>query len=328
MVQGEVALTPAQPFLWGMFATGNGCGAVSLSGNVSTDSYTSAGGGTYASTHTSTGGDVGANGNVSANGSVSIGGSVGSSAYAAVTGACPGSAFTTVGGAGMVSNSNNIVETISPAPVIPTPAIPHTTGPAESDSGTLSPGNYGDVTIKHGVTTLSSGTYNINSLTISANGSLAVTGAVTLNVVGSGNSSPIDLEGGGVANSSGIAQNLQINYAGTGTVTITGGSSAYLVLLAPNASVALKGNSDIYGAIVGNQINTSGTPKFHYDKATKSPVPSSTYYSLITFRELFYQLAAGSVRSGNRTRERTIFFCGEELARTRVWRCRFPSASC
>lgn len=287
MEQAEVALQPSQPFLYGLFATGNGCSAVSLSGNVSTDSYTTANGGTYATTNTTTGGDVGAVGNVSANGSVSIGGSVGSVNYPASTGACPGNAFTTVGGAGMVSNSNNKVLSI-PTITIPTPVIPSTSGPAESDPGTLSAGNYGDITIKHGTTTLSGGTYNVNSLTVSANGVLAVTGTVTINVQGSGNSTPVDLEGKGVSNPSGIAQNLQINYAGTGTLKITGGSTGYMVVDAPNGTVSIGGNSDIFGAIVGGTINNFGTAKFHYDKNTKSPVPVNAYYTLISFRELYY----------------------------------------
>jgi Tfp pilus assembly protein PilX len=286
MVQAEVALQPAQPFLWGMFATGTGCGAVNLSGNVATDSYTTAGGQTYSSSHTSTGGDVGSNGSVSANGSVTIGGSVGSTLYPGTNGACPGNAYS---GPALVNNpANQITQIPGGAITIPTPVIANTTGPAESDPGTLSPGNYGDLTIKHGTTTLSAGVYNVNSITISANGVLAASGAVTINVVGNGNTSPIDLEGGGVSNPSGLASNLQINYAGTGSVKVVGGSTAYLVMYAPNAAVTLMGNADIYGSVIGNTINNGGTPGFHYDKNLKSPVPSNSYYSLISFRDLPY----------------------------------------
>lgn len=296
MVQGEVALNPAQPFPYGLFATGTGCSAVSLSGNISTDSYTTASGGTYSTTKTSTGGDVGANGNVYANGSVSIGGSVGSSAYPATQGACPGNAFTTVGGAGMTTGNSLLTLT---NPNIPTPSIPNVTGPAESDPGTLPAGNYGDLTIKHGTTTLGPGTYNVNSITISANGVLAISGAVTINVVGNGVDPAIDLEGKGVSNPSGIAANLQINYAGTvpgtacptppcGNVKITGGNNGYMVVDAPMSTVSLGGNSAIYGSVIGYKLTNFGDFNFHYDKNLKSPVPSNSYYSLVSFRELYY----------------------------------------
>jgi hypothetical protein len=47
-------------------------------GGSTTDSYTSANGGTYASTHVAYGGDIGSNGNVLMNGnSTQIGGSIG-----------------------------------------------------------------------------------------------------------------------------------------------------------------------------------------------------------------------------------------------------------
>jgi hypothetical protein len=181
------------------------------------------------------------------------------------------------------------VETISPAPIIPTPVIANTAGPNKSNPSTLSPGNYGDITLNaHNNLTLASGTYNINSLTLTGQATLTVTGAVTLNVVGSGVTTVVDLQGGSVTNTSGIAQNLQINYAGTGNINVAGGSATYLVVDAPNANVQLVGNSDIYGAIVGKQISNSGTPKLHYDRNTKSPVPSNSYYSLLSFRELFY----------------------------------------
>jgi hypothetical protein len=287
MVQGEVALTPSQPFLYGLFATGTGCGAVTLSGNVATDSYTTAGGGTYASTHVNTGGDVGSNGNVAANGSVSIGGSVGSAAYAG-TGACPGHAFTTTGGAALVGGLGNTVDQIA-VQNIPTPSIPATSGPNQSNPSTLSPGNYGDITLNaHNTLTLGPGTYNINSLSLAGQAVLAVTGAVTINVQGTGKTLPIDLQGGAVTNNSGIANNLQINYAGTGSIKVAGGTNSFLVIDAPNASLEMVGNSDIYGAIVANQITNTGTPKFHYDRNAKTPVPSNSYYTLISFREVYY----------------------------------------
>ncbi len=59
-------------------------------------------------------------------------------------------------------------------------------------------------------------------------------------------------------------------------------------MYSPNATVTLRGNVDIYGSIIGNTINNAGTPGFHYDNNLKSPVPSNSYYSLISFRDLPY----------------------------------------
>ena len=77
MVQAEVALSPTPPFIYGLYSTSTACPAITFTGNSpSTDSYTTAGGGTYATTQTNTGGDVGAAGGVSV-GNGNIGGIVG-----------------------------------------------------------------------------------------------------------------------------------------------------------------------------------------------------------------------------------------------------------
>jgi hypothetical protein len=292
MVQGEVALNPAQPFPYGLFATGTGCGAVTLSGGATTDSYTTANGGTYQSTKTSTGGDVGANGNVYLSGSSWIGGAVGSTITPSMVGSCPAAPMTINGGSGGIigypTSTVNIIQPISTV-TVPTPVIANLTGPNQMNPSTLSPGNYGDIKLtSNNNLTLASGTYNINSISISGQATLTITGAVTLNVVGSGVNVPIDLEGGSVTNNSKIASNLQINYAGTSTLKIAGGSATYLTVDAPNANVQLTGNTDIYGAIVGSTISDTGGAAFHYDRNTKSPVPSNSYYSLVSFRELYY----------------------------------------
>jgi Tfp pilus assembly protein PilX len=301
MVQAEVALQPAQPFPYGLFATGSGCGAVTLGGGASTDSFSSANGAYSNSNSSNTGGDVGSNGNTLAKGSSQIGGSVGSPVTPAVQGACPAT-LTTTGGAGMISDAGHLNQLLTfPPVVIPTPTIANTTGPSYSQSkqppNPLPPGNYGDISLSsHMNLTLNSGVYNVTSLSVTGQATITINGAVTLNIVSTSNTSPLDLEGGGFSNTSGIASNFQINYAGPtgcsvnpcGSVKVAGGQNAYMVLDAPNTAVTLVGNSDFYGAVVGNQIDASGGARFHYDRNTKSPVPSNSYYSLISFRDLPY----------------------------------------
>jgi type II secretory pathway pseudopilin PulG len=295
MVQAEVALQPSQPFIWGLFATGGGCGAITMGGGATTDSYTTANGQTYQSSHTNTGGDVGSNGNVLASGSVTIGGAVGSPITPSVVGGCPGAPLTLNGGAGFYkgaddpSGTDKIVsigtQTI-PVPNVPVISpIPPT---PKKYASPLAPGNYGDISLQsHDNLTLTSGVYNVNSISLSGQATITIIGAVTLNVYGNG-TTPIDLEGGSVTNASGIASNFQINYAGTGTVKVAGGASTYLTVDAPEAAVRLVGNTDIYGSIIANTINDGGGAHFHFDRNTIAPVPSASFYTLLSFRELFY----------------------------------------
>ena len=84
MVQAEVALTPVPRFIYGMYGASTACPAISFTGNnPSTNSFTSANGGTYATTVTNTGGDIGSNGGIVV-GNGNIGGVVG-----VTSSACP-----------------------------------------------------------------------------------------------------------------------------------------------------------------------------------------------------------------------------------------------
>ena len=291
MVQGEVALQPNSSYNFGLFATGTGCGAITMVGNSYTDSYNSANG-AYTPNGTSnrfnTGGDVGSNGNVSMTGTSTIGGSVSSPITPSAVGACPDYPLSTSGGAGLYNNSNDVIKAIT-AVTIPSPTIPATTGPNKNNPSTLSPGNYGDITLtSHTNLTLATGVYNINSIRESGQATITITGPVTLNVQGNGGGTVVDLTGGGYMNNTGVASNFIINYAGSGTINIKGGTNAAVQIYAPSATVNLAGNSDYYGSIIGAQINLAGGAAFHYDTSAQSPIPLPSYYTLLSFRELFY----------------------------------------
>ena len=317
MVQAEVALIPTQPFIYGMFANGLGCSILNLGGGATTDSFTTANGGTYASTHTNTGGDVGANGNVMANGGpTQIGGSVGVLAVAPYTtateGPCPQNNFTPLGGAGMVNNPANTLNTLAQPVVMPTPPapnpVPPTTsytppscggsgkgkGPSSSSGLCMVPGTYGNISLTGGSNlTLAPGVYNINSISVTGTSTIVISanppGEVIFNVAGAGTTTPIDLTGSSVSNPTGIANNFQILYGGTGTVKVAGGSSTYMVVYAPNANVMLKGGSDFYGAIAGNSVDDSGGVNFHYDRNVQlNTTPSSGPLVMISFRDVTY----------------------------------------
>lgn len=313
MVQAEVAQAPSQGFIYGMYAAGTGCAILTLGGGATTDSFTTANGGTYATTKSNTGGDVGSNGNVELDGSpTQVGGSIGvlavPPAVAASQGPCPLSNYSNYGG-GMVSNpANQLITLAQPVnfatPPPPNPAPPNSsyTPPACGAGSGLSglcmvPGTYGNISLTaHTTLNFAPGVYNINTISLAGHAAVDVEtnppGQVVLNIAGNGiaaGNAVVDLTGGSVSNPTGIANDFQINYGGAGTIKVAGGSATYMVIYAPNALVTLKGGSDFYGAILGNSVNDAGGVKFHYDKNTKlTTVPSNAPLTMISYRDVNY----------------------------------------
>ena len=299
IVQAEIAQTPLssnQP--GGLFATGVGCSPapLNLGGNITTGSFNSS---TEASPTNPpsnlalSGGNVGANGGISVGGtSAAINGLVASTLPPGTSG-CPlaitQSGHPTIGG-----------ETQMPSAYIPTtPTIPpHTPTSTKYKSGntTLTAGTYGDIQITASATlTLAGGTvanpaiYNFNSISEAGQGTLAVTGPVVVNIAGVGQTTVLDLSGGGFSNTTNIPSDLIINYGGTGTVTMAGGSGAYFELNAPIAALTLVGNSTFYGSAVAQTITVQGSPSFYWDLATIPPPTTNTNpFNVVAMRELSY----------------------------------------
>jgi hypothetical protein len=299
VVQAEIAQSPLssnQP--GGLFATGTGCNPapLNLGGNITTGSFNSSTESTPTnppSNQTLSGGNVGANGGISIGGtSAAINGTVASTLPPGTTG-CPlaitQSGHPTIGG-----------ETQIASPYIPTtPTIPsHTPTSTKYKNGNtvLPAGTYGDIQITASATlTLTGGTvanpaiYNFNSISEAGQGTLAVTGPVVINIAGVGQTTVLDLSGGGFTNSTNIPSDLIINYGGTGTVKMSGGSGAYFELNAPIAALTLVGNSTFYGSAVAQTITVQGSPSFYWDQATIPPPTTNTNpYNVIAMRELSY----------------------------------------
>ena len=311
MVQAELASHPSTPYIYGLYATSPACGAVTMSGGATTDSYSSAGTppGTYAGTHTSTGGDVGAAGNVNiSGGGTAVGGSIG--VPTATVGACPAGLTTILPNNGMVAGQTPPNSLIAAGPfVFATPPPPsgttntpyNLTKPAGCPTNyCMVPGTYGDVSLSgaNKVLTLAPGVYNLNSISVSSSGTsvqISPPGAVVLNIAGQGTmaSAPVSFNSNGsIVNTSGIANNFQINYGGTGTITLAGGSTAYAVVNAPNATVNLSGTGNapaaLYGAVIGATIRMAGQFNFHHDRNTSIAPPSTGSLNEISFRDIAY----------------------------------------
>jgi Tfp pilus assembly protein PilX len=304
MVQTEVGLAPAQPFPYGLFATGTACPSLTISGggnsNPATDSYTSANGGTYSTTANDTLGDVGSNGGVSLTGHSQVGGAVAVPSTAATPPAVPNPCsgaqgdYSTSGTAGIYlpgTYPGNVLTQAGPY-VFPTPPDPVPLPTASSPTGgtSLVPGTYGAISISGKTTlTLSPGVYNIYSLSISGQASVTVSpaGSVVLNFP-STSSSPISISGQGIASSNQIPNSMQINYGGTGNISLSGNGSSYAIVDAPNAAISISGNGDLFGRVVGKTISDSGNGKFHFDRNSVLAPQTNSGYQLISYREISY----------------------------------------
>ncbi|MHC5009618.1 MAG: DUF7305 domain-containing protein [Planctomycetota bacterium] len=144
---------------------------------------------------------------------------------------------------------------------------------------------------------LTGGTYFFSSISITAHARIIVKGPSKIYVTG-----PVDIGGGGLINDSGVAANFQL-YAHPhplppdtiqpdADVKITGGAEAYMVVYAPSRPVELRGNTDFYGAVVGEMISVSGNASFHYDLALQDVRRISGF----TLQRLFWREVSGPPR--------------------------------
>ena len=277
---------PGSLYTDAIFASANGCGALTFSGGSSVDSFSSVQG--YGSSHNLSGGNVGTNGNVTLNGSNSA--IYGTAAVDSMTtGSCGKSAMpglTANGGAkvtgGLIPLNGPLTYPLPPAPN-PTPpttgqsvsgSCPSGMSGCTNNSGgksvTLAPGAYGNVNASGGTAVhVGKGTYNLNSLTLSGKSILHVdSGPVVINLAGAslnGASPAMDLTGGSIENPSGVPENLQIMYAGSRGMNLSGGSASYATIYAPQALINMSGGTDFFGSIIGSTVTNSGGTTMHYD---------------------------------------------------------------
>jgi Tfp pilus assembly protein PilX len=263
----------APVFAYAAFATSQTCSALTFGGGGTTDSYNSAT--DVSSTGTVTteafGGNIGTNGNLSTSGQpTTINGTL-STPRSGVGNCSTSNVNAWTGHQGTVTGG--LVELPQvvqyPTPVVPPPGTQDLT--ISGGNVDIPPGSYGNISITGtAVVHLSVGTYNVNSLTETGNGTIVIdSGPVILNVTGndiSTSSAVVDLTGGGLVNPSMIPDNLQIVYAGTGNIKLLGGANAAGVVYAPNASYSFAGGSNWYGAVVGSIMTDMGGTHIHYDR--------------------------------------------------------------
>jgi len=316
VVQAEVALQPTTPFPYGLYATSSSCSppAISFTGtNPSTNSYTTANGGTYATTISSSGGDIGSNGSVAVqNGN--IGGIVGVlQPPPAGNGTCTNPVTINSPGGSMMGtttcpsgdNSNPPTSCYvqapysfqTPPPPSPLPPVTNYNPPSCSGGNCMVPGagGYGNINV-NGTLYLAPGTYNLNSLTMQGNGQIIVNppGAVTLNIAGCANSTcastlanPLTIAGNGITDDT-IPNDFTINYSGSGTVKVAGNGNVTAILNAPNAALNQQGNGAWFGSMLVSTASIGGNAFFHYDRNAALAPLNNGYYRLIGYREVPY----------------------------------------
>jgi hypothetical protein len=267
--EGEVVAAPPSGYDFAAYATGTGCGALTMSGKAYTDSFDSSKG-TYDQTKQLSQGLIGSSGNVNLSGNVVINGPVFAlnTAVGTCTNGAPGITIS-----GKASATGGYIQ-LNAAPVfVSVPIVaPGTTDLRLTSSVSLPPGSYGNLSVSGGATlTLAPGAYNINSLNLSGGSQIAISpqGQAIVNVAGNQVSQPIQFSGGSAANSPGVPLNLQLIYGGTLPITVSGGSGTYGVLYAPNSAVTLTG--DWFGAMVVETFNDSGGSALHYDRHLAIP---------------------------------------------------------
>lgn len=266
-VEAVLRLIPESIFQFALF----GNQGLNVSGNALTDSYDSSlgpynpnPGPGYNAGHN---GDIGTNGDdpgdVNVGGSIFVDGQV-AVGYAAtdpvsvVTGYDP--LFIT-GGTSPPSDTQDVVTQTSTFPMSPVtvpagvPCSDFTVGGNTTE--TLSPtgGVNGD------------GVYCFQNLTLQGGGTLTSTGPVTVYITGQ-----FVAKGNSLMGVPSDPTDLLVLMTPTGGATIeqgtmTGTTGFYGALYGPNSTINITGNAEIFGSVIAQTINVTGSATIHYDEA-------------------------------------------------------------
>lgn len=281
-VEGVFQLTPQSVFQFALF----GSQQVNVSGNAITDSYDSSLG-PYNNDPNSPGYNAAHNGDVGTNGTNTGGVTVGGSIFvdgqmavgpgvadpvSVVSGYDP--AFIT-GGTSPPSDTQDVVAQSS---TFPMPPVAPPLGMACSD-----------FTVTGNTTVTLDTDVCYSSLTIQGGGVLTTNGvAVKVYLTGAliarGNSTV-----GYAPDPSKML--FLMSSSGQATLeegTITGSTSFYGALYGPQATINIQGNAEVFGSIIANQVNLTGSAVIHYDERLSDVTTMPNVYrrTLISWREL------------------------------------------
>ena len=282
------SLLPQSVFQYALFADL----ALTAGGSANTDSYDSRLG-VYGACLSGCGGgspvnNVGRNGDIGTNGttagSVALsGGSIFVDGQIAVG---PG-----------VSDPASIVTGYDPAMITGGTSPPSDTQDVVAQSSTFPMPN---VTVPEGLTcsdrvvngsetvTLTAGTYCYHNLTIQGNGTLTASGSAKVYLTG-------ELSAQGNSSVGVPTDPTKMVFLMTSTSeatieegTITGSNKFYGAIYGPQATINITGNAEVYGAIIADRVNLTGSAEIHYDEAVNTITEVSNLYqtSVVYWQEL------------------------------------------
>jgi Flp pilus assembly protein TadG len=122
-------------------------------------------------------------------------------------------------------------------------------------TGTTAGGNYNG-----GNLSLTAGNYSYTSFNQNAGNTLTITGNVNIYVSGN-----INLNG--IVNNNGIPGHLSIYNTAAAGVNIGGTGTVFALIYAPASPINLNGNAQVYGAMIGTSFNSGGGTQVHVDEA-------------------------------------------------------------
>lgn len=286
----EKQLTPQANAVYGAFATNSGCGALTFSGQASSDSYDSTAALVSGNPVISqSGGNIGTNGNLNENNSAHVYGTL-STPRVGVGNCSAGNvdALSSSGGATVSGGVVHLSQAVTP-PTPPVPAMPaHFNSNAITDVsgcpagfGAACHGPHGNLILDPGSYNtsihltndarvhLTAGTYNIDALMLDNSSDLVIdSGPVILNIIGSGNNPhPFDLNSS-IENDPARPYDptmFILNYAGNRSLTWGNHAVSVGQINAPNASIDVS-SSAFYGSIIGNTVNFNNDADLHFDR--------------------------------------------------------------
>lgn len=124
--------------------------------------------------------------------------------------------------------------------------------------------------------------YSRDKFSITAGAEVTVNGYTELYVDGD-----IFMAGNGVANTTKVPADLRIFGSGTSqSMYMAGTSDLYAAVYAPEASIQVDGKGDVYGAIVGGDVDMIGTGWVHYDEDLFKLDMSGLSYAMFLWKEV------------------------------------------
>jgi Flp pilus assembly protein TadG len=226
-------------------------GSITISGNVTIDSYDSTQG-PYDPATAGDDGDIAAGGDVSIGGRAEINGTVrGATVSSSGNATTGGTSFSRrsmefpsvdISGA-QASNNNSNLPLIMKGNKLASPL---------DASGNFSLTGGEQYNMPPGV-------YLFNDLSLGGQSSISISGPTDIYLTGD-----LDTSGGDVINSTQDPNNLRIFMTG-GNAQLNASVDWYGLLYAPDSEVTINGSADVYGAIIGANVTASGSGEIHFD---------------------------------------------------------------